>query len=99
MQVKYSVRGPEALDRIVHEAYAERPDKPVRIRLQPVVYRLDARGGHAKAMYRSWPDVHWLVECDTAAEAVALRETLKLFFEVLGTAGCEGVRQVLSPVR
>lgn len=93
MQVRYSV--PEDQDKPVYEAAEERPEKPIRIRLQPDVFR--ANEGE-RGLFMAWRGVHWTVECETPGEAVALKEGLKAFFDLCSLAGVDDVRQTLIKI-
>jgi hypothetical protein len=82
-------------DTIIEEAAIERAGKAIRIRFQPLVFRLDrARGGQ----YQAWKEVRWTVECDTPAEAFALRDALRAFFAALGRGGAGAVIAALTGV-
>jgi len=73
---------------IIEEALAERPNKPVLIRIQPSIFRL--RPGNLTSsggIYKAWRDVHWTVAIDQADEAVPFREALRVFFAQLGAYG------------
>jgi hypothetical protein len=80
------------LDEAPREAEAERPNEPIRIRVQPGIFR---KAGGAAGQYKSWLDVSWIMECKDAEEAIALREAMRVFFEQVGTRGPEAVRAVL----
>ena len=90
VHVNYSV--PTDQDALVYEAYAERPDKPLRLRVQPDIFRLN-RGERGR--YDAWKGVHWTVELETPGEAVALKDALRLFFAVAEEIGADGVRERL----
>jgi hypothetical protein len=75
-------------DRPIAEAYADRPGKPLKIRIQPMI--LTAR------QYRAWKDVRWTLDCDTPAEAFAVRDAMRLFFEALTSCGPAPVSATLS---
>jgi hypothetical protein len=95
MQTGFSGDRPIDLDAIIEQAAAERPGKPIRIRLQPMVLLAsNSRGGQ----YQGWKDVRWTVECDTPAEAFALREAMRSFFRALGRGGPDAVMAALEPV-
>lgn len=91
VHVNYSI--PEDQDALVHTAFAERPDKPLRLRLQPDIFRLNQRS--ARGRYDAWKGVHWTVELATPGEAVALKDALRLFFDVAEEIGADGVRERL----
>jgi hypothetical protein len=82
------------LDQAVQDAQAERPGKPIKIRLQPTIFRLrgaEATGGD----HQAWKGVSWTLECQTAQEAIGLRETLRAFFTAVGAVGAGPVRHLL----
>lgn len=81
-------------DTIIEEAAAERPGKPIRLRLQPSVLR--PRG--SRAQYQAWRNLRWTIECDTPAEAFAFRDALRAFFAAMGRGGPEAVVAALAPV-
>ena len=89
MQVQYSAETLD-LDKAVEEAQAERPDKPIRVRLQPALLRSDGA-------YVAWRGVAWSVACETPAEAIALRQALVAFFAAIGTHGIAAVTDILTP--
>jgi len=81
------------LDDPVHEAALERPGKPIRIRIQPTVFRRRERGG---GQHRAWLDVSWILECKTREEAIALRDTMRLFFDLVSAEGPVNVARRLA---
>lgn len=84
MQISYSVSQRD-LDQLVRDAAAERPGQPVRIRLQPTVYRQAADA--SRGQQAAWAGVSWNVECETPEEAIALRRALEAFFVGVATCG------------
>lgn len=83
------------LDAPAYEAAAERPDKPLRLRVQPTLLRQragDASGGN----HQAWPGVSWTVECRDAEEAIAVRDALRAFFGALGAYGPAAVQKALT---
>lgn len=60
----------------------------IRLRVQPTV----RRGGN----YVAWPGVSWLVSCQSADEAIAVREALRACFEAMAARGPAKVRTVLT---
>jgi hypothetical protein len=80
-------------DRPIVEAFAERPGKPIRIRLHPMIFRLLGKGN---GQYRAWRDVHWSLECDNPEEVFALREALEAFFRSVEREGPDVVRERLA---
>lgn len=91
MEVTYSAAVNLALDQPVHDAHAERPGKPIRIRLQPTIFRVREGRGQQQA----WAGVSWILACQSPAEAIALREGLKVFFEAVTQLGPVAVGEVL----
>jgi hypothetical protein len=77
-------------DRPITEAAEERPGKPIRVRVQPMILR---RGGQ----YNAWKDVRWTLDCETPEEAFAVREAMRLFFAALASAGPHAVITLLTP--
>ena len=75
----------------IEAAIAERPGKPLRIRVQPMILRT-AKG---RAQYRAWRDVSWTLELDSASEAAALSEVMRAFFLALNERGLEAVSAML----
>lgn len=85
MNVTYSA-DVEHLDEPIYEAAAERPGLPIRIRLQPSIFRRPA-DGTVSGQHRSWVNVSWVLECSDVAEALALRQAMQIFFEAVGQEG------------
>jgi hypothetical protein len=84
MQTNYKTDARQDPDRMVTEAFKERPGKPVKLRIQPFIFRSGfGRGGQ----YRAWPEVTWMVDCDTVQEVFLLRDVLRAFFRALTTHG------------
>ena len=81
------------LDRSLTEAQAERPEKPLRIRIQPQVFRTRPNGG---GHYRAWAEVSWIVECPTVDDARELRETLRTVFHAINVHGVAHVQARLG---
>jgi len=96
MDVTYSADAVD-LDRPAYEAQAERPDRAIRLRLQPTLLRVKA--GQTLGNHRSWSGVSWTLECQTAEEAIAVRLALEAFFGALGVHGADAVRTALTPAR
>jgi hypothetical protein len=84
------VRDLKDQNRPIEEAHADRPGKPLKIRIQPMI--LTAR------QYRAWRDVRWTLECDTPAEAFAVRDTMRVFFTALASRGPAAVAAALAAV-
>jgi hypothetical protein len=75
-------------DEGIREVVAERPGT-IKIRVQPTLLRKDGQ-------YRNWQDVRWLLECDSADEAFAARDAMRVFFEVMTRCGPTAVRAALG---
>jgi hypothetical protein len=95
MEVTYSAAVNLSLDQPVHDAQAERPGKPIRIRLQPTIFRL-REGGASAGQQQAWAGVSWIIECQSAAEAIELREALRRFFDAVGRIGPAAVGESLA---
>jgi hypothetical protein len=81
MEMSYS-KDVERLDEPILEAAAEqKPGETIRIRIQPSIFR------RVLGQHRMWPGVSWTVDCKDPAEAVALREALRAFFEAVVRVG------------
>lgn len=79
--------------RQIDEVVAERPGKPIRLRLQPMILRSVAGKG---GQYHAWKDVRWTLECDTPEEVFMLRDALRIFFETVGRLGPAAVTARLA---
>jgi len=90
VDVTYSV--PTDQDALVYDAFDERPDKPVRLRFQPDVFRIN-KGERGR--YDAWRGVHWSIECTTPGEAIALKNALLVFFDAARELGPDKVRDLL----
>lgn len=95
MQVNYSA-DVSALDQPVIEASRERPGKAIRIRIPLLLYRERPDGTASSGVYRSWNNVSWIIECESAEEAVRTRETMQAFFSAIATYGVAGVHDALT---
>lgn len=93
MEITYSADAVD-LDRPAFEAQAERPDSPIRLRVQPTLLRV--RPGETGGNHRSWSGVSWAIECQTAEEAIAVRKALEAFFGALGRQGAVAVEAALT---
>src|SRR5262245_23654919 len=93
-QVSYSAELPD-LDQPPYDAARERPGKPIRLRIQPTMFRLRP-GGRPGGQQLAWPGVSWMIECATPEEAIALREGLRLFFTAVCTQGSAEVIAALE---
>ncbi len=84
---------PHRIDGPVELAALERREgEPIRVRLQPSVFR---RG---LGQYRYWAGVSWTVDCRSVEEAVGLREALQAFFTALERGGVRAVVAALDSV-
>src|SRR5215831_15113429 len=81
----------------IEEAYRERPTRPIRLRIQPQIFR--TRKDQPSGVYRFWRDVHWTLDFDTPKEVFAAREALRVFFKVLPKLGPEAMITVLKGVK
>jgi hypothetical protein len=95
MDVTYSADAVD-LDKPVYEAQTERPDRPIRLRIQPTLLRVNP--GETVGNHRSWSGVSWTLECRTAEDALAVRDALQAFFAAISRHGAEAVRKALTPV-
>ena len=95
MIVNYSA-DVEHLDASVVEAAAERPGKPIRVRIQPTLFRLREGETTGSGHYRAWADVSWILECADVEETVQVRDALRTFFDCLAKDGPEFVRLRLT---
>lgn len=80
MEISYSADVTD-LNRPAYEAQAERPDLPIRLRVQPTLLRV--KPGAIGGNHKSWPGVSWTLECKDAEEAIAIRDALRSFFLAL----------------
>lgn len=87
MEISYAA-DTEQIDAAIREMAAEQVDGIVRLRVQPTVRR--------SGNYVSWPGVSWLVTCQDADEAIAVREALRAFFVAVGQRGPAAVTQLLT---
>lgn len=73
----------EKIDEPIVQAASERTaeGETIRIRIQPSIYR------RALGQHRMWQGVSWTLDCQTVEEAIALRETMRLFFEQMAAVG------------
>jgi hypothetical protein len=78
-------------DQAIHDAFTERPGKPIKIRIQPAIFRLFGGG-----QYRFWRDVRWTMECDTPNEVFALRDALRAFFRIIAEIGVQATIERLT---
>ena len=80
---------PKELDQIVRNVAATTEDGRVRLRFQPTIY--------SEGQYKPWTDVTWILQCETADEAIAVKDTLRECFAALirvGEKGPEGLAEV-----
>ena len=82
------------LDRPAREAASERPDRPIRLRVQPTLLRVNP--GEQSGNHRSWSGVSWTLECENAEEAIAVRKALQAFFGALAKHGAVAIEQALT---
>lgn len=93
MEVTYSATSVD-LDRPAFEAQAERPDRPLRLRVQPTLLR--QAPGETTGNHRSWSGVSWSLECPTAEEAIGVRDALQAFFAAIAQHGSLAVQKALT---
>lgn len=80
-------------DQPIFDALSERPGKPLRLRVQPAIWR--ARPGR-EPQYNSWRQTIWTLECDSADEALAVRDAMRTFFTTMGQCGPPAVLAALT---
>lgn len=95
MQVNYSADVSE-LDAPAAEAAAERPGKPIRVRIPLLIFRLKKDAAPGAGSYRSWNNVSWIVECDSVSEAIELRDALEAFFTYAKANGLNAAHLLLD---
>lgn len=93
MNVTYSA-DIDHIDDPVREAALEAPGEPIKIRVQPTLFR---RGKDNQQ--RAWAGVAWNLSCDTVEEVVALREALRAFFEAAEQHGIAHVGEQLAAIK
>jgi hypothetical protein len=93
MEISYSADVND-LDRPAYDAQAERPDLPIRLRVQPTLLRV--KPGKVGGNHKAWAGVSWTLECKDAEEAIAIRDALKSFFLALSRVGPAIVQQGLT---
>jgi hypothetical protein len=76
----------------VRDAFDERPGKPIKLRIQPSIFRKSAG---PRGQYRYWQDVIWNVECDTPEEVLELKDALRVFFQAITQFGPAAVQSEL----
>ena len=77
------------LDAPLREALANRPGKPLRLRIQPSILQ-------ANGTYKGWRSVSWSLEVDDMAEAKALQGAMEHFFRTTATCGPQAVEAALA---
>lgn len=88
VEINYSA-DVDHIDEPVIEAEAEQPGKPIRIRIQPSIFRkVEGQQGQ----HKSWQGVSWVLECANAKETIQVREALRAFFEAVGREGPRKVK-------
>ncbi len=82
MEITYSANMTQ-LDRPLKIAAKARVTdlEPIRIRLQPSLFRRDLR------QHRHWTGLSWTIDCGDVSEAVGMREALQAFFVRLVQSG------------
>jgi hypothetical protein len=81
MEMTYS-KDVERLDEPIFEAaHEQKPGETIRIRIQPSIFR------RLHSQHRMWPGLSWTIDCQDTAEAIALREALRAFFEAVVRVG------------
>jgi hypothetical protein len=70
------------------DAMAERPGKPVKLRIQPMI--LYGR------QYNAWKDVRWTLEFESPDEVFATRDAMRAFFTALVKKGPLVVTRLLT---
>lgn len=94
MEVTYSAAAAQNLDQPAFAAQAERPDRPLRLRVQPTLLRQVP--GESVGNHRSWSGVSWTLECENAEEAISVRVALQAFFSAIAQHGAERVEKALT---
>jgi len=89
----------ETLDQPAYAAEQERPGKPIRVRIAPLIFRLREGDPTSAGQYKAWTDVSWIVECAHATDAINLRDTLRLLFAQMAEHGIDLVKQRLTVER
>jgi hypothetical protein len=93
MEITYSADVVD-IDSPAFAAQAERPDRPLRLRIQPTLLRV--LPGETTGNHRSWSGVSWTLECPTAADAIEVRNALQAFFEACAQHGASRVEHALT---
>lgn len=93
MEITYSADTVD-LDKSAFDAQAERPDRPLRLRIQPTLLRVAP--GETMGNHRSWQGVSWSLECRTAEEAIGVRVALEAFFGAVAQHGTTAVEKALT---
>jgi hypothetical protein len=75
-------------DQPIKDAAAAR-EGPIKLRIQPSILQKNGQ-------YKSWTDLRWSLECDGAAEALAVRDVMIVFFDTLMKSGPKAVHRALA---
>jgi hypothetical protein len=90
MQMSYSA-DVDHIDEPLQDADTERKaGETIRIRVQPSIFR------RTLGQHRMWAGVSWTVDCQTMAEAIALREAMRAFFEAAARIGPRELQTALE---
>ena len=81
MEQSYSADVDHIDEPIVAAATEQKAGETIRIRIQPSIFR------RPLGQHRMWPGVSWTVDCRDTAEAIALREAMRAFFEAVVRVG------------
>jgi len=82
----------------VRDVLAARPGRPLKIRVQPMIFRHSTDRTGSGGQYHSWSQLRWTLECDTVQEAGTVREAMTSFFATLARFGPTVVLQALQAV-
>ena len=93
MRAAYAQDAPYDETTTIRDALVERPGKPIRLRIQPTIWRTH---GKDAGSYRHWRAVSWVLECDTIDEVNAFKEAMRAFFAYATTHGPTAARARLT---